>query len=268
MAQIHSTAIIGKNVELNDNVEIGPFCIIEGNVKIDSGTKLYNNVVIKTQNDDSYIKIGKNNNFFSFSVIGSTPQDYKFKNEPSNVEIGDNNIIREYTTINGGSNVGNKIANNKNLTKICNNCCLYISSHVAHDVYLEDNVVLTNYAGISGHCKIDHDTIIGGLTGIHQFVHIGHNVMIGMCCSISNDIPPYAIVSSNKDKISGTNIIGLKRHGFNNKDIHLINDFYNDLIEKNILINDILKKYQDINNDKINDILEFIKNQSNRRIFL
>ena len=135
MNKIHSTAIVGENVKIGDNVEIGAFCVLEGNIEIGDNTKLYNNVVIKAQKN-SYIKIGKNNRFFPFCVIGGEPQDYKFKGEESNVEIGDNNIIREYVSINGGSDVGNVLAGTKNLTKICNNCYLYISSHVDHDVYL------------------------------------------------------------------------------------------------------------------------------------
>lgn len=263
MNKIHSTAIVGENVKIGDNVEIGAFCVLEGNIEIGDNTKLYNNVVIKAQKN-SYIKIGKNNRFFPFCVIGGEPQDYKFKGEESNVEIGDNNIIREYVSINGGSDVGNVLAGTKNLTKICNNCYLYISSHVAHDVYLEDNVVLTNYAGIAGHCKIDHDTIIGGLTAIHQFVHIGCHVMIGMSCSISYDIPPYSIVIANKDKVSGANIIGLKRSNFSSNDILSIARFYKEYSNNNTTIKQFVGQHEQDDNKYIKEILTFIKSSGKR----
>ena len=263
MSNIHNTAIIGKDVKLGKDVEIGAYCIVDGNVEIGDYTKLYNNVVIRTTNDKSYIKIGKNNRFFPFCVIGGEPQDNKFIGEASNVEIGDNNIIREYCTINGGSELGNAIVGNKNLTRIGNNCYLYISSHIAHDVYLEDYITITNYVGVAGHCKIGHHTIIGGLTGIHQFVNIGHNVMIGGACAIAHDIPHYAIVVANPSEIRGANIIGLKRAGFDIRDIKLISDFYNDYIKQDNTKADVLLKYQN-KSAKVDEIIAFIQ-QGNKR---
>ena len=263
MAKIHSSAIIGKDVKLSNDVKIGAFCVIDGNVEIDSGTELKNNVVIVAHNN-SYIKIGKNNRFFPYCVIGGEPQDNKFIGEASNVEIGDNNNIREFVTINGGSNLGNKFTDTKNLTKICNDCYLYTSSHIAHDVFLEDNVTITNYAGISGHCKIGHDTIVGGLTGVHQFVNIGHNVMIGGTCTITNDVPPYAIVATSPDRVIGANIVGLKRANFSKEDIHLISKFYKDMISSETKLADILDEYTKVNNDKVNEIINFIKHGGKR----
>lgn len=263
MTKVHNSAIIGKDVKLANDVEIGPFCVIDGNVEIDSNTKLYNNVTI-IANNDSYVKIGKNNRFFPYCTIGLEPQDDKFVNEPSNVEIGDNNTIREYVTINGGSNLGNAICNIKNLTKICNNCYLYISCHVAHDVFLENNVTLANYAGIAGHCKIGHHAIIGGLAGIHQFVNIGNNVMIGGTCAIAQDVPPFAIVLAKPDRVAGANIIGLKRAGFGIKDVHLIMEFYKDIADPQIKLSTILEKYSKIKNEKVDEIINFIKQGGKR----
>ena len=221
-------------------------------------------MVIKA-NKNSYVKIGKNNRFFSFCVIGTEPQDNKFIGEPSNVEIGDNNIIREYATINGGSNVGNVLAGTKNLTRIGNNCYIYISAHIAHDVYLEDFVTITNYVGISGHCKIGHHTIIGGLTGIHQFVNIGHNVMIGGCCTITHNIPHYAIVIAKPDGVAGANIIGLKRANFDLKDIKMISEFYDDYNRTDIIKNNVISEYKEKNNEKVNEIIEFLEMDSKRK---
>ena len=264
MSNIHNTAIIGKDVKLGRNVEIGAYCIIEGNVEIGDDCILSNNVVIKA-NKNSYVKIGKNNRFFSFCVIGTEPQDNKFVGEPSNVEIGDNNIIREYATINGGSNVGNVLAGTKNLTRIGNNCYIYISSHIAHDVYLEDFVTITNYVGISGHCKIGHHTIIGGLSGIHQFVNIGHNVMIGGACAIAYNIPHYAIVMAKPSEVRGANVIGLKRADFGNDDIKEISNFYNDYTNNDIQMSDVIDKYKNSKNEKIKEIIEFLQQDCKRK---
>ena len=264
MSNIHNTAIIGKDVKLGRNVEIGAYCIIEGNVEIGDDCILSNNVVIRA-NKNSYVKIGKNSRCFSFCIIGTEPQDNKFIGEPSNVEIGDNNIITEYATINGGSNVGNVLAGTKNLTRIGNNCYIYISSHIAHDVYLEDFVTITNYVGISGHCKIGHHTIIGGLSGIHQFVNIGHNVMIGGACAIAYNIPHYVIVMAKPSEVRGANVIGLKRADFGNDDIKEIANFYNDYTNNDIQMSDVIDKYKNSKNEKIKEIIEFLEMDCKRK---
>ena len=262
---IHPTAIIGDEVKIADGAKIGAFCILEGNIEIGEGTILHNNVVIKC-NKNSYIKIGKNNIFYPFCVIGGEPQDEKFKGEPSNIEIGDNNVIREYVTINGGTELGNLIMNIKNLTKIENSCYLCISCHIAHDVYVESFVTITNGTGIAGHCKIGYHAKIGGLVGIHQFVNIGHNSMIGGKCAISNDIPPYSIVTANPDVVRGANIVGMKRCNIDKEKIKAIVNFYNDLIKNTNAtnINDVISKYRDYNYEELNDIINFISTKSKR----
>ena len=260
--KIHPTAIVDESVKIADNVEIGAFCVLQGDIEIDEGTKLENNVCIDGKN--GHIKIGKNNHIFPFACIGSDPQDNKFVGEESSVSIGDNNIIREYCTINGGSNVGNVLADTKNITIVGNGCYLYISSHVAHDVYLEDRVTLTNCVGISGHVKIGHDTIVGGLSGVHQFVNIGHNVMIGGMCGIANDVPPYAIVLSTPSRVSGANLVGLKRAGMKPEDIKKISLFYKEIASNDIHLTDILSKYEDEESEYIRDIINFIKHGGKR----
>ena len=156
------------------------------------------------------------------------------------------------------------MADTKNITVVGNNCYLYISSHVAHDVYLEDRVTLTNCVGISGHVKIGHDTIVGGLSGVHQFVNIGHNVMIGGMCAIANDVPPYAIVLSTPSKVSGANLVGLKRAGMKPEDIKKISWFYKEIASNDIHLTDILAKYEDEGNEYVKDIINFIKHGGKR----
>ena len=259
---IHQTAILNGNIKIGNNVKIGAYSILEGNIEIGDNTEISNNVIIKSQ-ANSFVKIGKNNRIFPFAVIGTEPQDNKFKGEESNVIIGDNNTIREYCTINGGSELGNVLAGTKNLTTIGNNCYLYISSHIAHDVFLEDNVTITNYVGVSGHCKIGHHTIIGGLSGIHQFVNIGHNVMIGGACGIAHDVPHYAIVLPRENRVSGANIVGMKRRGMDKKDILTISKFYDDLVEHKGNLEDFLKSKMSIN-AQIDEIIHFLQNTGKR----
>lgn len=262
MKKIHPTAIIDNNVELADGVEIGAYCVLNGNIKIGKNTIIASHVVISGLNGK--VKIGKNNKIFQFASIGSEPQDNKYMGEESNVEIGDNNIIREYCTINGGSNVGNILVGTKNTTHIGDNCYLYISSHVAHDVYLENNVTLTNYVGIAGHVKIGHDTIVGGLSGVHQFVNIGHNVMIGGACAIGQDVPPFAMVMAKPTRIAGVNIVGMKRLKFSLNEIKIIDKFYKDIINNENKLTDVLAKYKQEKNKNIKDIINFIKHGNKR----
>ncbi len=257
MIKIHPTAIVDKSVKLANGVEIGAYCVLSGNIRIGKNTKIAPHVVISGINGK--VEIGENNRIFSFASIGSEPQDNKYVGEESNVEIGDNNIVREYCTINGGSNVGNVLAGTKNTTHIGNDCYLYISSHVAHDVFLEDKVVLTNCVGIAGHVKIGHDTIVGGLSGVHQFVNIGHNVMIGGACAIAHDVPPFAIVTAKPTRIAGANIIGLKRSKFSLKDIKMIDKFYKEFVSSENNLIDILTKYEKEKNKNMKDIISFIK---------
>ena len=259
---IHKTAIIDSSVKIAENVKIGPYCVITGNVSIGEGTILKSNVIISGEH--GRVEIGKNNQIYPFATIGSEPQDDKFYNDESNVKIGDNNIIREYVSINGGSDVGNTIAGTKNLTYIGNNCWLYISSHIAHDVYVEDRCTITNYAGIAGHSKIGHDTIIGGLSGIHQFVNIGHNVMIGGACGVGQDIPPYAIVMKVPEKVYGPNIVGMKRKNISIKDIKAVDLFYKDYTDGSQKLKDVIEKYANSNNEYVKDIVAFLKRESKR----
>ena len=158
---IHSTSIISSKACLSNNVKIGPYCIIDQNVTIDEGTELVSNVHITGRT-----KIGKNNNFFPFSSIGSIPQDLKYSGEDSELIIGNNNKFREHVTINPGTNKGGMI------TKIANNCLFMVGAHIAHDCQISSNVIMANNATLAGHVMIDEYAIIGGLSAVHQFVNI------------------------------------------------------------------------------------------------
>jgi UDP-N-acetylglucosamine acyltransferase len=264
-AKVHASVILEGNITIEEGVVVGPYCIIKGDVKLGKGTKLLGHVAIHGSVD-----VGQENIIYYFASIGTEPQDAKFKNERSEVVIGDNNVIREYVTINGGSEKGNLIDSIKNKTIVGNSCYLMIASHVAHDAILADNVVLSNNVAVAGHIKIENNVIIGGNTALHQFVHIGAYSMIGGMCAIGHNIPPFSIVQANASKIAGINIVGLKRNNFSFKEISAIKNIFHKLSEKNgKSIEEKLeqiKQNEDTHFESVDEIVKFIKGVNNRGI--
>jgi len=203
MANIHPTAIIDKEAEIADSVNIGPYSIIGPKVFIDEETKIGSHVVIH-----SHTKIGKGCQIYSFASIGGPPQDLKYKGEETWVEIGNYNIIREYVTDNRGTAGGGGI------TRLEDHNLLMAYVHIAHDCQIGNRVIFANAATLGGHVEIEDCAIIGGLTAIHQFVKIGAYAILGGKSGTVNDIPPYVTAWGPRAKLYGLNLIGLKRHGF------------------------------------------------------
>ncbi len=197
--QIHPTAIVDKKAELADAVEVGPYCIIGPNVKIGSGTVIGPHAVI-----DGYTTIGKDNRIFTGAVIGSVTQDLKFKGEKSYVKIGDNNIIREYVTVNMGTN-------KESSTVIGNKVLLMAYCHVAHDCVIKDGAIIANCGTFAGYVTIEEKADIGGLTGVHQFVRIGKLAIIGGCSKVTQDVVPYSMSDGHPLKVYGLNTVGIER---------------------------------------------------------
>jgi len=219
---IHQTSIVGSNVVLGRGVYIGPFCNIDGNIYIGDGCKIISNVCIFSGFGKT--TIGKNNVFHPFCTIGNTPQDLKFKNEESFLEIGDNNVFRESVTVHLGTEVGGFF------TKIGSGNLFMVGSHVAHDVIIGDGNIFANTVGIAGHVKIGNRSVIGGMTGIHQFCTIGDIAMIGGGSMIRGDVPHYAMISENS--IRGVNIIGMTRKGYSKTDTNIMIKIYRLLFSK------------------------------------
>ena len=159
---IHSTAIVDKNADIDESVKIGPYSIIGPHVKIGKNTELESNVIISGDTE-----IGANCKVYPFTVLGNPPQDLKFKGEASKLIIGNNNVIREHVTMNPGTDGGGL------LTKIGDNCLIMIGAHIAHDCILGNNIILANNVALAGHVVVDDFAILGGLSGVHQFVRIG-----------------------------------------------------------------------------------------------
>ncbi len=199
---IHNTAVVSKDANLSEGVCVGPYSIIKGNVSIGPGTKIGAHCVI-----DEFTAIGKDCEIFSGAVIGSISQDKKFKKQRSFVEIGNNNIIREYVTINRGTTEDSK-------TEVGNNCLLMAYSHVAHDCKIADNAVLANCGTLAGYVTMEEGAIIGGLTAVHQFVRIGRLSITGGCSKVVQDIAPYSMADGHPAKIYTLNSVGLNRAGY------------------------------------------------------
>ena len=254
---IHHTAIISKNAEVDKEVSIGPYCVIEGNVKIQKGTELVSHV-----NISGNTHIGKNNNFFPFSSIGQIPQDKKFKGEESKLIIGENNIIREHVTINPGTKDGGMI------TKIENNCLIMVGSHIAHDCMISSNVVLVNNCTLGGHVKIDEYAIIGGNSAVHQFVNIGKYAMIGGMSGVESNIIPYGLYFGIRSNLRGINLIGLKRKGLNHDLINKINHIFKKIFNTDKSIEHNIKNLEneEIKILEIKDIITFIESNLKRGI--
>lgn len=198
---IHPTAIVDKNAKLSDGVEVGPYSIIGPGVTIGALTKIGPHCVI-----EEYVAIGKNCNVHAGAVIGGLTQDLKFKGDRSFVEIGDNNSIREYVTI-------NRSTTKDAATRIGDNNLIMAYTHIAHDCKIGNNVIIANAGTFAGHVIIEDNAVIGGMVGIHQFVNVGAFAIIGGCSKVVKHIPPYAMADGHPTRIYGLNVVGLKRAG-------------------------------------------------------
>lgn len=212
---IHPSSVVSENAKIADNVEIGPFCYIGDNVEIDEGCVLKSHVVVK-----GHSKIGKNNQFFQFTSIGEDCQDKKYAGEETYLEVGDDNVFREFCSIHRGT------VQDKLLTKIGNRNLFMANTHLAHDCMVGSDNVLANGATVAGHVHIGDFVILGGTTAVHQFCHIGSHAFTGGGAIILKDIPPYVMVSGIKHIPQGINSEGLKRRGFSPEAISLIKKAY------------------------------------------
>lgn len=248
--QIHSTAIVDPKAEIGNDVAIGPYCIIGPHVTIGSKVKIEAHTRI-----DGFTKIGEGCRIFSHAVVGTEPQDLKFKGEETYLEIGKNTIIREFVTVNRGTKGGGGI------TKVGDSCFLMAYVHIAHDCCLENNVILGNAANLAGHILIASHANIGGLTGIHQFVKIGEYVLIGGCSAVSMDVPPYAIAVGNRARILKVNNIGLERKGFSKEAIAKIKKAYRYLLSPSMNTTQALVRIEEDlpSTPEIQNLLSFIR---------
>ncbi len=211
---IHSTAIIGKNVKLSDNVEVGPYTVIRGNVEIGEGTSVDSHVVIEGKT-----RIGKECRIYPGAVIGTPPQDLKCSGKDTEVVIGDKTIIREYVTVNRGTV-------DKGTTQIGSRVYIMAYAHIAHDCTVMDEVILANCATLAGHVTVYEQAIIGGLTPVHQFVRIGNLAFVGGGTRVVKDIPPYCKAAGSPPRICGLNDVGLRRRNYSRQSRQRLKKIY------------------------------------------
>ena len=253
---IHNTAIIDPKAKISSGVSIGAFTVIGPNVEIGENTIIQSHVSIIGNT-----KVGKNNKIYPFASIGNDPQDLKFDGEVTKLEIGDNNKIREYVTVNPGTKGGG------GLTKIGNNCLFMVSSHIAHDCLVEDNVILANNVPLGGHAHIEENVIIGGNSAVQQFTRIGKMAMIGGMTGVLHDVIPYGLSTGNRNSLQGLNLIGLRRAKFENKDILGLSEAYKEIFAtKNINenINKLNGSFQE--NPLVKNVIDFITKYKKRSI--
>ena len=253
---IHKTAIIDTKAKISSNVKIGAYSIIGPNVEIEENTEIQSHVSII-----GITKIGKNNNIYPFSSIGNDPQDLKFAGEETKLEIGNNNKIREYVTINPGTKGGG------GLTKIGNNCLFMVSAHIAHDCKVGNNVILANNVPLGGHAEIEDNVIIGGNSAVQQFTRVGRSAMIGGMCGVVRDIIPYGIAHGNRSVLQGLNLIGLRRKNIPNKEIMTLSNAYKEIFKNENLTDNLNNLNQDFKkSDLVLEVVNFLEKDKKRPI--
>ncbi len=249
--QIHSTAIVSAKAQLADGVIVEPYAIIEDDVTIDEGTFIGPHTLIANG-----ARIGKNCKIHNGAVVSTAPQDLSYKNEPTTFELGDNSTIREFCTLNRGTEKQHK------KSVVGSNCLLMAYTHVAHDCIIGNNVIIANSVQMAGHVTIHDFAIIGGLTAIHQFVTIGAYTMIGGHFRIPKDIPPYIMAGGWPVSFERLNIIGLKRRGFTQEAIDSLNDAYRILYLSNLNVSQGIEKIKSTMTitPEVQNVLDFISN--------
>ena len=253
---IHKTAIIDANAKISKNVKIGPYTVIGPHVEIAEGTEIQSHVNIKGNT-----KIGKNNQIYPFASIGNDPQDLKFQGEETRLEIGNNNKIREYVTLNPGTKGGG------GLTKVGNNCLFMVSAHIAHDCFVGDNVILANNVPLGGHAHIGDNAIIGGNSAVQQFTRVGNSAMIGGMCGVVRDIIPYGIAHGNRSILQGLNLIGLRRKNISNKEIITLSNAYKEIFKNENLTENLSNLSNEFkNNELVAEVVQFIEKDKKRPI--
>lgn len=252
-ATIHASAVIEDGARIAAGVHIGPFCHVGPEVTLAEGVVLQSHVVVTGQTE-----IGAETVVFPFASLGQIPQDLKFKGEKTSLIIGKRNRIREYVTMNTGTEGGGGV------TRVGDDCLFMSSSHVAHDVIIGNRVILVNSVAIAGHCHIEDDVIVGGLSGVHQWVRIGRGAIIGALSMVASDVIPYGLVVGPRADLEGLNLVGLKRHGVARADISALRALYDALSDGNF--RDTARHLHDAGTDSdyVREVLDFILGPSDR----
>ncbi len=227
MPRLHPTALIDPGAELSDDVEVGAFSIIGPHVQIGAGTRIAPHVVLS-----GHTRIGERNRIFQFASIGEAPQDKKYRGEPTRLDIGDDNTIREYCTLNLGT------VQDQGITRIGHRNWIMAYVHIAHDCQVGDDAIFANNTQLAGHVSVGDFAVLGGFTGVHQFCRIGAHVITGIASVVVQDLPPFITAAGNPARPFGINSEGLKRRGFTAADLAVLKRAYKTLFREGLRLDE------------------------------
>lgn len=254
MSNIHPSAVIEDGAQIDPSAKVGPFCVVGAHVVLHADVELRSHVVVTGRTE-----VGAGTVIFSFAVIGEIPQDLKFKGETSQLVIGARNRIREHVTMNCGTEGGGGV------TRIGDDGLFMAGCHIAHDAIIGDRVIVVNSAAVAGHCVIEDDVIIGGLSGIHQFVRIGQGAIIGAVTMVTNDVIPYGLVQAPRGDLDGLNLVGLKRRGVSRADITALRAAFQMLAQGEGTFHDRARRLGDeTGSDYVRRIVDFVMADTGR----
>jgi UDP-N-acetylglucosamine acyltransferase len=253
-AQVHPSAVVADGAVIGAGAVVGPFCVVGSQVRLAQRVTLKSHVVISGQT-----AIGEDTVIFPFAVIGEIPQDLKFKGEDTGLVIGARNRIREHVTMNTGTSGGG------GMTRIGDDGLFMAGCHVAHDARIGNRVILVNNSAVAGHCVLEDEVIVGGLSGIHQWVRIGRGAIIGAVTMVTNDVIPHGLVQGPRGKLDGLNLVGLKRKGVSRIDITSLRAAYQMLAQGEGTFQDRARRLGDeTESAHVIEIVRFIRGDSDR----
>ncbi len=254
MSNIHPSAVIEEGAQIDPSARVGPFCVVGPEVVLKADVELKSHVVVTGQTE-----VGAGTVIFPFAVIGEIPQDLKFKGEASRLVIGERNRIREHVTMNCGTEGGGGV------TRVGDDGLFMAGCHIAHDAIVGNRVIVVNNAAVAGHCMLEDDVIIGGLSGIHQWVRIGQGAIIGAVTMVTNDVIPYGLVQAPRGDLDGLNLVGLKRAGVARSDITALRAAFQMLAQGEGTFSDRARRLGDeTQSDYVRQIVDFVMADTGR----
>jgi len=253
-AEIHPSAVIEPGARIGPKAQVGPFSVIGADVTLAAGVVVKSHAVVTGRTT-----IGEETEIFPFASIGEIPQDLKFKGEDTRLTVGARNRIREGVTMNTGTEGGGGV------TEVGDDCLFMTGAHVAHDAKVGNRVIVANQGAIAGHCVIEDDVIIGGLSGIHQWVRVGHGAIIGAVTMVTNDVIPHGLVQAPRGELDGLNLVGLKRRGVGRSDITALRAAYQMLAQgEGAFLERARRLGEETESDYVREIVDFILGASDR----
>ncbi|MEQ8398568.1 acyl-ACP--UDP-N-acetylglucosamine O-acyltransferase [Thalassobaculum sp.] len=255
--EIHPTAVVDAGAELGDGVQVGPYAVIGSDVVLADGCKIHSHTVIGGRTT-----IGARTEVFPFASIGLRPQDLKYRGEPSELIIGSETVIREHVTMNPGTEGGGMV------TRVGDRCLVMVGSHIGHDCDVGNGVIMANNATLAGHVQVQDHAVLGGLSAVHQFVRIGRNAMVGGVTGVERDVIPYGSVMGDRARLSGINIIGMKRRGYSRDDINAVRKAYRLLFAVEGTFQERLQEVAEefAECPPVMEVVDFIREDSSRKI--